>query len=205
MNLLEMAGAHKMLCAACGFATTPSLPSGRRSGTTTMPDEKRYAPRSGVTSTILANAVLVLLLLLALGVSLSVLLAIAIVLVFINAAVVLVHLRQRKYGSITLSRTHVCGYRFSWSSFVQRVVMYEPVAIPRRRRRQGAISQANGAGSVELLLEHMVEGWTTASVLSVSSGGRPDQRVARGARYSRRECIASASNRFCGTGGLQNG
>jgi hypothetical protein len=55
----------------------------------------------------------------------------AIFLVFYNASVMLGHLQQRKYGSITLSRTHVCGYRFSWSSFAGRLVMYEPVAIPR--------------------------------------------------------------------------
>ena len=54
-----------------------------------MPTDKRYGPRLGVSSAIIANGGIVLLLLLALGVSPRMLLAIVIFVVFYNAGVML--------------------------------------------------------------------------------------------------------------------
>ena len=119
-----------------------------------MPTDKRYGPRLGVTGMIIANAGLLLLLLHVLGVDPPAPLAIALIAVFFNAIVMLVHLQQRKYLAITLSQTHVRGYRFSWPAFARRLVMHEPVAIPRdsvdkeRSARRTAHDRWNGFWSI---------------------------------------------------------
>lgn len=110
----------------------------QKSETSPTPTEKRYGPsRLGaldVIGVIIVNAVLVLIMVPSCGVSRAELLGIAIGVVLMDAVVVAVHLFARKYESIILTETHVCGYRFSRLGFtkpVWRLAVPEPLTISR--------------------------------------------------------------------------
>lgn len=108
----------------------------QRSETSATPTEKRYSPPLGVRSMIIANAVFVLLLLHVFGTGRPALRGIAITVAVFDVFYMLMRLHPRKYESITLTKTHVYGYRFAWPGFTKPVKlkhlsMREPLAIPR--------------------------------------------------------------------------